>query len=275
MVSMEIALCAIIVSCFGAIVGFGGGVFMVPLLVILFKIPIKLAIGSVIFALIPASAISTLFNIKSATIDYYAALILELPTILGTFLGAYLTDVLPLDAVEILFSAIIITIGIFTIYKSGTTSNKRDKTTWLYQLNKIGWSIIRKTPHGVYKINFLVAAIFGLFSGIIAGFLGIGGGFLKVPIMLHVIKMPSFVAASTSLFMIFFTSISGSLSHYYLGHIYFDQAIPVLIGFPLGAILGNLINTKVSSASLQQMIGSGLILAGISIMVNRFWVSSI
>jgi len=262
-----IVLISVFVSAFGSIVGFGGGVFMIPVLVIVFNYPIKFAIGCVVVSLLPASIISSLFNANKKSIDYRAALILEIPTIIGTVFGAYLTNVLPVKAVEILFSIIVGLIGIRIISKAKEIKRKLSKDSFLYKLNSIGPSVIRKTKFGVYKINLFLSSCFGLLSGSIAGFLGIGGGFLKVPIMTEVFMMPVFTASSTALFMIFFTSLTGSVSHYFLGHVDLYNAFPVVLGFSAGAFAGNLLNTKITERTLKIMIGAALIFASMSIII--------
>ncbi|MBK7104590.1 MAG: sulfite exporter TauE/SafE family protein [Ignavibacteriae bacterium] len=266
-----ILLSAIFVSGFGSIVGFGGGVFMIPILVIVFGFPIKIAIGSVVVSLIPSAIISTLFNLNKNNIDYKAAIILEIPTIFGTILGAYLTKILSVEFVEILFSVVVLLIGYRMIKQSKTLRKKYDKNSFVYKMNSFGPSVIRKTKTSVYKINFLISGIFGSLSGMIAGFLGIGGGFLKVPIMTEIFRMPAFTASATALFMILFTSISGSFSHYFLGHIEFSKAIPVIVGFSIGAFLGNVITTNISEKVLKLMIGIGLLLASGSIIIKKFF----
>jgi uncharacterized membrane protein YfcA len=263
-----ILITSLLVSGFGSVVGFGGGVFMIPILVIVFGFPIKIAIGTVVIALIPSAIISTLFNLNKKSIDYKAAIVLEIPTIMGTILGAYLTNILSVELVEIVFSLVVLLIGLKMIKQSKTIHKKYDKNSFIYKLNSLGPSIIRKTNNAVYKINFLLSLILGSLSGMIAGFLGIGGGFLKVPIMTEIFRMPTFTASATALFMILFTSIIGSISHYFLGHIIFSETIPVLIGFSIGALLGNIINTKISEKVLKLMIGIGLLLASCSIIIN-------
>jgi len=66
---------------------------MIPILTLVFGYPIKIAIGCVIISLLPASIISSIFNANNKNIDYKTAFILEIPTIFGTVLGAYLTNI--------------------------------------------------------------------------------------------------------------------------------------------------------------------------------------
>jgi uncharacterized membrane protein YfcA len=268
---MEIAiifLFAIIFSAFGTVVGFGGGIFMIPFLLVFFNIPMNIVAGSVILALIPGSLISTIFNIRTKKIDYLAGVALEVPTIVGTVFGSLLTSFLPVYILEISFSFFIGLVGFYT-YRKGYKGNiQLSKNHIFFKLNKIGPRVIKKTETGAYRISFFTAVCFGMMAGMMAGMFGVGGGFLKAPIMINVFNIPPSVAAATSLFMIVFTSLTGSVSHYLLGNINFTYATPIVGGFIIGSFVGNHFNMKLSEHFLTKLIGIGLVFAGICVLVN-------
>ncbi len=267
-----IALSSIIVSAFGTIIGFGGGVFMIPILIIFFHVPINIAIGSVILALFPGSLISTIYNHRNNTIDYKSGIVLEIPTIFGTVAGSFLTVYLPTFLTEIFFSVFIGLVGLYMFNKARKGKVRQDENSIFNKLNNIGPRMIRTTRHGTYQMSYLLSIVFGLMAGVMAGFFGIGGGFLKTPIMVNVFNIPPFIAASTALFMIVITSFTGSISHYFLGHITAQYSIPVVIGFIIGAFAGNSLSVKVSEKMLGQLIGVGLLLAGFSVFIFSVFV---
>ena len=84
-----IFLCGVLFSAFGTVIGFGGGIFIIPVLIIFFHVPINIAVGSVILALFPGSLISTYFNFKAKKIDYLAGIYLEVPTIVRNSFGIF------------------------------------------------------------------------------------------------------------------------------------------------------------------------------------------
>ena len=265
-----ILLLATVFAAFGTVVGFGGGIFMIPILVIGFKIPINIAAGSVILALFPGSLISTYFNYKRKKIDYKAGITLEIPTVVGTVLGAFLTSILALNALEIVFALFVGLVGFSMFKKTNKDQGNDDRLEIFKKLNKLNPAITRKTEDLQYRMSYLLTSIFGLLAGIISGLFGIGGGFLKTPIMVKVFNIPPSIAASTALFMIVFTSLTGSITHFYLGHLDFFYSIPIVVGFILGAFLGNHLNLKVSERTLKKLIGAGLFAAGFSILFNMF-----
>lgn len=265
MQSLLIGIISVVVSAFGTIVGFGGGVFMVPILAICFKVPINMAVGSVIFALFPSAIISTFFNVKKNIIDYKLGIIMELPTMLGTVIGSMLTAVMPVFLLEILFGFFIILVGYNLGFKRKVIPGQ-SKNKLFGRLNQIG--PVLESKSGTYHASYLALMLFGLLSGILAGLFGVGGGFMKVPIMIGVFNVPGATAAATALFMIVFTSLTGTVSHFALGHINPGFAVPIVTGFIVGALLGSNINAKLNERTLKKLIASGLILAGIAMFIN-------
>jgi len=121
-----------------------------------------------------------------------------------------------------------------------------------------------------YRASLWLILFFGLFAGTLAGLFGIGGGFLKTPIMLRVFKMPVKIATATALFMILITSITGSVSHFVQGHILLSHAWPVTIGFMGGAVAGNRLTPSIGDDVLERLIGLGLILAALVMFANFY-----
>ncbi|HKI76940.1 MAG TPA: sulfite exporter TauE/SafE family protein [Ignavibacteriaceae bacterium] len=267
-----IFLCGVLFSAFGTVVGFGGGIFMIPVLIIFFNVPINIAVGSVILALLPGSLISTYFNYKNKKIDYLTGIFLEVPTIIGTILGSLLTAILPLFSLEIIFSVFVSIVGIYTFRKGQKNITSLNKSGLFFKLNRTGPRIVRKSGTSAYRISVVLASVFGMVAGMMSGLFGIGGGFLKTPIMVNVFGIPPSVAAATALFMIVFTSLTGSISHYMLGHLDFTYSLPIVAGFIVGAFVGNHFNLKISEKTLASLIGFGLLLAGAAVLINAIVV---
>jgi uncharacterized protein len=260
------------VSAFGVLIGFGGGVFMVPILIIFFQFPIELAIGTAMSALLPASLIASIFNYREKSIDYVVASLLQLPAMVGTVIGAFLVAYMPVLQMQFLFAFFVLVIGIYMLatYKK----KQKRKQGMMYRLNRMPTSFIRKNhnKHTAYRLNGSLMAFMGLGTGTIAGLFGIGGGFLQTPLMIRAFKIPSQIAISTSLFILVITSLSGISSHYWLGHIDWTKSMPLMLAFAVGAVLGKVIKGKRTTAqqTSEKMIGIGLMLAGISVVIHIF-----
>ncbi|MFB9863641.1 sulfite exporter TauE/SafE family protein [Rufibacter immobilis] len=262
----------IVVSTFGTLIGFGGGVFMVPILIILFQFPIELAIGTAMTALLPAALVSSFFNFREKSIDYVVASLLQFPAMVGTVIGAFLVAYTPVLQMQILFSVFVLAVG---VYMLGTYKQEQKRQRgMMYRLNRMPTSFIRKNhpKHLAYRLNGSLMALFGLCTGTMAGLFGIGGGFLQTPIMIRAFRIPSQIAISTSLFILVITSLSGISSHYWLGHINWDKSLPLMLAFAIGALLGKAVRSRnnATQQSSERLIGIGLVLAGMSVMVHIF-----
>jgi hypothetical protein len=111
--------------------------------------------------------------------------------------------------------------------------------------------------------SVLVPIIFGGFVGILAAVMGVGGGFLMVPVMVYILRMPMHVVVGTSLFQILFNCIEVTFLQAYTNHsVDFILAVLLLIGSTLGAQVGAVFGRKLKADQLK------IILAGIVLLVT-------
>ncbi|HET8884881.1 MAG TPA: sulfite exporter TauE/SafE family protein, partial [Salinimicrobium sp.] len=255
MTFLIILLISIMVSTLGTLAGFGGAIFLVPILMLFFGYPMDLAVGSVIIALFPSSLLSTILSLKNRTIDFRVGLMLEAPVVVGTFIGAILVSIVPVLPLKIAFCIFVSALGISMMLGKTEKDREEEKRSKIHKLNKVSPSfIIKNKNHFVaYQISAWMIGFFGIATGIISGLFGVGGGFMKTPIMIKIFKMPHKIATSTALFMIVITSLSASISHYFLGNIEIERSIPIIIGFLIGAVMGKMVNKKVSSRILERV----------------------
>lgn len=266
-------LIGLLISLYGSIVGFGGGIFMVPILVSVFGYSLDVAAGTAMISLVPSSIISTYLNRKKGQVDFKMGILLEIPTIAGVVLGSliltYFSATGKLLYLEIFFALMILVLG--STFFIGKETDKSKKEGFFYKLNKQKPAFVIKNQINfvAYRVSVIMALFFGLISGALAGLFGVGGGFMKTPIMLKVFKIPVKIAAATALFMIVITSLTGSVMHGLQGHILIEKAWPVALGFTLGAIIGYKVNTHLNESFLEKLIGVSLISAGL-MMVLKF-----
>ena len=129
--------------------------------------------------------------------------------------------------------------------------------------------VVRGTKGGSeYAVGVPLAALVGVGIGVMAGLLGIGGGFLKTPVMVMLFGIPAEVAVATSLFMITFTSGIGSISHAYLGNIYGVLAVVIPISFAFGSIINIKCFRGMKRKKLNSLIGIGLLISGVIVLLR-------
>ncbi|NEM99401.1 sulfite exporter TauE/SafE family protein [Pontibacter burrus] len=259
-----------LVSGFGTVIGFGGGVFMVPILIIFFGYNIEIAIGSTMAALVPASFIASIFNLRDKTIDYLVGTLIQLPAIAGTVLGAFLVAFLPVFKLQLIFAIFVIIVGVSMI-RPKKQKQYDPHGGMMYRLRRVPTTFIRKNKAKqlAYRLNGGVVTTLGFGSGIMAGLFGIGGGFVQTPMMIKLFRIPVQIATSTSLFILVITSFTGFISHYLLGNVLWSRSLPLMAAFALGALGGNIYKQRCGKLNnMETMIGIGLFLAGFGVLLN-------
>ncbi len=183
-------------------------------------------------------------------------------------MGAFFTTKLPAFHLKLIFSIVVITIGMSLFWKN--PDDPHNKSLINRKFNSLPLRLSRTNSHGSYSLSGISLTGFGMMTGVIAGMLGVGGGFIKTPILVTVFRIPARIAAATALFTIVTTSITGSIMHLYLGHLQWKLAIFLAISFSAGAIFGNKIVIGISEKKLRALIACGLIFAGITMFVFTF-----
>src|SRR6478736_4928103 len=198
----------------GALTGIGGGVILTPILALHFGVPIRQAIGTSLVAVITTSAASSSVHLQRHTTDIRLGMTLELATSLGAAVMAYLVGYFNRSFLEGLFAA-------FLLYSAITLLWGRKR----YPLG-LGASLV---------------------AGALSGLLGIGGGPIKVPVMMIFMDVPLIVATATSNFMIGVTAAASAIVYYRRGDIQVQIAAPLAVGVFLGSLLGARLAPRIHS----------------------------
>jgi len=272
--SIYLFLLGSLASLLGSLVGFGGGIFVIPILLLVFKIPLNFAVGSMTICLLASSSLNTIVNIKRETINYPIGIAMEIPTIFGSILGTFLLKFLPVNFLAIGFSLLLIRMAFSMITSSKVKGEKEASPSRLSNLfNNYPPFITFKHPkqQGLkLKISYWLVGFYGGLAGIIAGLFGIGGGLIKTPIMIRVFNLPAKNAVATSLFMIVFTSLTAFIGHFKLGNVTWEISLPLAGGFLCGAVIATFLQ-RITDKKLEFIIGCTIILAALVILVNSIF----
>jgi uncharacterized membrane protein YfcA len=235
----------------GSLTGLGGGVVLIPLLTLLFKVDIHYAIGTSLISVIATSSGSAAAYVKEGITNIRLGMFLELATTLGAIVGAFLATYLPTSFIAILFGAILILSAIVSLIKQ-TDHIVKGPGSPLAQRLKLNNSL--PTPEGPlpYSVKNVVGGFFMMnVAGIISGLLGIGSGALKVVAMDNIMRIPFKVSTTTSNFMIGVTAAASVGIYLKRGYIDPGLSMPVVLGVLLGALVGTRILFKVRTPSLK------------------------
>jgi uncharacterized membrane protein YfcA len=214
---------------FGAVLGLGGGVLLVPLLTLVFGLPINEAIGTSLVAIIATSTGAAGNYLRTGAAHLRLGVTLVLATAVGGALGGYFAVYFSHELLSFLF-------GLVLLYASANMLFRRRGGR---ETSVSAESTFPDTGEGVSSPRWAGAVGGSLFAGGISGLLGVGGGIVQVPIIYLILRAPLKVATATSAYMIGITALSGSLFYYFRGEVDPLVMAPTTVGVFLGATLGS------------------------------------
>jgi len=235
--------------------GQGGGAVFVPLL-LAWGIPFHHAAASSQAVILAVSLSSMMVFHRAGFLDWKLVLLVEPATNLGAVLGGYLSQYVSAEAGKIVFALVILTGAFFMLrpIHPRIEPPKRGRVYWTRTLN-----------HETYSVNWVATLPLMAVAGFVAGMLGVGGGLLKVPLMVLACQIPMKVAVGSSSLMVGLTALTGLLGHGLAGHFDFRLALPLAAAGFLGAQVGPRLSLSVDKRQLQRAFG--VLLLGIS-----FWM---
>ncbi len=276
----------------GAAVGFlsgmfgvGGGFLITPLL-ILYHIPPAVAVGTGANQVIATSVSGALVHYKRRTIDFKLGIILFLGGIAGSSLGvsvfALLKRLGQLDlAISILYVVFLGIVGTLMLIESVSTlvkSRSGEQAPENVQIKKSSFQeIIGRLPwkmkFGASKLYISVIPVLalGTFIGFLSAIMGVGGGFIMVPAMIYLLKVPTNVVVGTSLFQIIFVSAYTTVIHATANHaVDIVLAASLMIGGVIGAQYGANIGQKLKGEQLRSLLALLVLAVALRIAYGLF-----
>jgi|Deesub1362A_J573_1020465.scaffolds.fasta_scaffold08912_4 hypothetical protein len=261
---LSIAFAAILIGFFASMMGVGGGIFIVPMLTLIFSFSAESAVGTSITAVVFTSISSSIVYFRKRLIDYRLGAILIITSLIGVRLGALATAKVHSEVILLAFGLLLLYPSIMMIRGKKPSeivnifkNSSRASSSGYTRRVELGGEVFE------YGYSSLSALILGLGAGFASGFLGIGGGTVMVPSMVLLLGIPMIVAVATSLFVMIPTSILGAYTHFTLGNVNFGYAIPLILGVFIGAQVGARTAQKLPAIRLRQIFGILLLYASL------------
>ncbi|MBS5450386.1 MAG: sulfite exporter TauE/SafE family protein [Coriobacteriia bacterium] len=267
LLGIAIALCGVGVGILSAMFGIGGGMVMVPLIHIVFGQPAAIASGTSLFAILPTSISGMLARLHDGTIRFRIGIIVGIAGACLSPLGAVAATNLPGMYAMILTGVFIL----FTAYKMFKRVYKSRPAALAGAANGATAPAPKKTllsEDG--SVRFYVGCILlGCVVGFLSGWLGLGGGFLIVPILQAAFGLTMKQASGTSLVSVGILAVPSFITHALLGNIDWLLGLLLIVGSIIGAKLGAKILTHVNERLLTGLFGVLLVLSGIIMVVRE------
>lgn len=271
-----LVLLGVIAGLLGALVGIGGGVVVVPGLIVGFGFDVRVAVATSLVAVIATSTAAGAVYVGRGQTNMRLGMTLEIATTLGGITGGLLATSIPPEALAVMLALLLlVTSGLLVRGRDGhggTDEQRGVAGGQGYEVHgelaggfvdpRTG-ALIDYRAEGVVG-GSLVAGLAGLASGL----LGVGGGFLKVPAMDLVMRVPVKVAAATSNFMIGVTALSSTAVYAARGYVLPLAAAPVALGVVGGALVGTRLQGRASPALLRRVLAVVLLIVAVQLLIS-------
>ena len=254
-----IGLGAFVAGLLGALTGLGGGIVIVPLLTLGLGVDLRYAVGTSLIAVVATSSGAAAAYVKEGLTNIRVGMLLEVATVAGALLGAYLAGVIPANVIAILFALMVLFSAIqswrprpedVTVVAGPIARRLRLGSTY-----PTGQGLQRYEVQGVplgFGLMFL--------AGGLSALLGIGSGVVKVLAMDRAMRLPFKVSTTTSNFMMGVTAAASAGVYLQRGYIDPTLTFPVLLGVLAGALVGARVLGR-APTRLLRMLFTGIVVA--------------
>ena len=263
-----IALCGVGVGILSAMFGIGGGIVMVPLIHLVFGQPAASASGTSLFAILPTSISGMLARLHDGTIRFPVGIAAGLAGACLSPLGAVAASTLPGMYAMVLTACFIL----FTAYNMFKRVWRSRPAAQQATADGRAAKPVKQAPlenAGGVKL-YGSAAVLGAVVGFLSGYLGLGGGFLIVPMLQAVFGFTIKQATGTSLVAVGILAVPSFITHAVLGNVIWLLGVLLIVGSVAGAKLGALIIKRVNDRLLTGLFGVVLVASGVILAVQEF-----
>lgn len=267
------AVAGFAIGIFSGLLGIGGGTLMVPILRLGFGLQAVVATATSLFTIVFTSIGGTITHIRNKTALPKLSLCLGIGGAITSSLGAFLGNMSPGWAI-MLVAAIIIGYSAFNMLRKAIKLPKHGKKAGEGKAVKAAavlsaapveeWEFTRKRGLQGFGI--------GLIAGLASGYVGVGGGFIMVPLMTAWLGVPMHKASGTSLLAIMILAIPGVITQIVLGNVDFLAGVFLAIGSIPGAMVGARFVKRIPERQLRFLFAAFLGVAAVSLLLNELGV---
>jgi len=252
----------------GAMLGIGGGVFLVPLLNLGLGFPIGAAAAVSLTAVIATSSAVTAGQAGKSLINLRFGMVLEIATAAGGVLGGITAQLVTQASLQKLFGVVTAAVAVLTIARANRRNVILDPGA---DPGVLGGHLHDEETGAmvVYRIKRLPLALGASFlAGNVSSLLGIGGGVIKVPVLNGWCGMPLRAAAATSAFMIGVTATGGVIIYYISGQLMPVAAAAAILGVQFGSAAALRISPRIAVRSLKLFLATVLAVVAVLMFVR-------
>ena len=236
---------------FGALVGIGGGLIIVPLLSVVLGVDLHVAIATSLLGVIAVSTTASASYLRMGLPDRRIGLLLLTATALGGVVGGYIAGLLDARTLAGIFGVLLILVAVQMV-----RAHRRPMAEIIGEPGPLefDWSYVEPTTGaevGYRARHAWLGVLASLVAGALSGLLGIGGGVVNVPTMNVLMGIPLRVATTTSTYMLGPTAVASAVLYFNRGQVDPQLVAPVVVGVVLGGLAGTRLAHRIPQRALM------------------------
>lgn len=252
----------------------------------MFGLPMAYAIGTDLTQMAGSAAISTMKHRKLGHVDLRLGIMMVLGTVAGVEAGKHLVLFLEgignVDSVvRYIYIALLAGLGIYMLMEArkatsahspgeGSESGGAQITPLVLRIRSFKLPPYISLPaSGIERLSVWIPLGIGFATGILAGLLGVGGGFIRMPALVYLMGIPTVVAVGTDLFEIIISGSYGAFTYAMAGRVELLAAVLILLGSSAGVQIGATATRYIEGANIRQYFSFVILLAGVAVAIKE------
>jgi len=271
--ALELLVFGAVVGAYGTLVGAGGGFLIVPALLLVYHLRPEQAAGTSLVVVFLNAASGTVSYVRQKRIDYRAGVVFALATLPGAVAGAFLSRLFSGDVFDIVFGVVLAIIAGLLVWRP--LAEEEYHTALTEGAGLPWWRVEREMTDRSgetfeYRYNLWKGLALSVGTGFFSSILGIGGGIIHVPGLIHILTFPAHVATATSHFILAISAGTASATHLLLGHVLIAPALLMGVGAVGGAQVGARLAQHLHGSILVRLLSLALILVAVRLLLRPF-----
>lgn len=285
-----------LVGILGGFFGVGGGFIAAPAL-FWTGMPLNIVVGTDLAHMTGKSIVAAKRHRSLGHVDVRMGVVMVAGTVLGIEAGAQLIELLERignvnQVIGITYIIVLVGIGAFTAWealKALRLMNRQQQEAHHDGLERVDaedvlafeglsqrlarirlWPMVSFPISGIPEISLWIVLGVGFLTGILAGFLGVGGGFIRMPMLVYFVGMPTHIAVGTDLFEIIISAGYGTITHALKGNVDIVVALVMQTGAAVGAQIGAATTSYVAGPRIRLLFSALPFIGAIIILVRLF-----
>ena len=265
----------VVVGMLSGMLGIGGGTIMVPVFRLAFGLEPVMCTATSLFTIIPTSISGAVSHLRNKTCVPALGIAAGLGGACTSPVGVYLSTVSP-GWLVMAAAAIIIGYSAVSMFRKARAAAKKkadgDGSTGDAASEGLPRAVEADSVSKPTRKQLVAAVLIGLGAGLMSGYVGVGGGFIIVPLLMTFAGLSMRLTSGTSLIAVMILAIPGTIEQGILGNIDYIAGIAMAVGSIPGAALGAKLVPKIPELQLRILFGCVLIVAAIMLVVNEFGI---